>query len=157
MKIAIYPGSFDPVTNGHVDIIRRAVRVFDRLIVVVASNVRKETLFTMEERVALLRRCTSDLPNVRVDADAGLIAHYAQRVGAMAIVKGLRAMSDFDYEFQQALTNRKLNNAIETVFFAADGESMFLSSSMVKQVFFLGGDVSGFVPPEALNALENAR
>ncbi|MDR1928379.1 MAG: pantetheine-phosphate adenylyltransferase [Oscillospiraceae bacterium] len=151
MKIAIYPGSFDPVTKGHMDIITRAAALFDRLIVLVASNVMKrDCLFSAGERIELLRRCCGGMPNVTVDCDEGLIAEYARRVGATAIVKGLRAMSDFDYEFQQALTNRQLNSRVETIFLAASGESMYLSSSMVKQVCALGGDVSSFVPPEAL-------
>ncbi|MCL2106337.1 MAG: pantetheine-phosphate adenylyltransferase [Oscillospiraceae bacterium] len=149
-KIAICPGSFDPVTNGHVEIIRRAAAMFDRVIVLVASNAMKRYLFSAEERKSLLCRCTADIPNVEVDCDEGLTALYAKRVGAAVIVKGLRALSDFDFEFQQALTNRKLNMAVETVFLPASAENMYLSSSMVKQVGMLGGDVSCFVPPEAL-------
>lgn len=145
MKIAICPGSFDPVTLGHLDIIERAADIFDQVIVVVASNRSKKTLFTTEERMALIERCiTRD--NVTVDTHAGLLVDYAKRKGAVAIVKGLRAMSDFDYEFQQALTNKSLNPECETVFLTARGEYMFLSSSMVKEVCALGGDISAFVP-----------
>ena len=153
MRTAVYPGSFDPVTNGHVEIIRRAAALFDRLVVLVADNVAKRCLFSAEERVALLRSCVASLPNVAVEASQGLVALYAQEVGATAIVKGLRAMSDFDSEFQQSLTNRRLNPDAETIFLPAGSDSMFLSSGMVKQVCALGGDISGFVPPEALNQI----
>jgi pantetheine-phosphate adenylyltransferase len=153
MRIAICPGSFDPITNGHLDVIRRAARLFSEVIVLVSSNAAKTCLFTPEERKELIRLCIPDLPNVRVDASDRLIADYAHEVGALVIFKGLRAMSDFDYEFQQALTNRKLNSMVETVFVAASGDSMYLSSSMVKQVCSLGGDVSSFVPQAILPIL----
>jgi pantetheine-phosphate adenylyltransferase len=141
------------------DVIRRASALFDRVIVLVASNASKNnSLFTVEERMALLRRCTASIPNVEVRCFEGLIALYARQVQATAIVKGLRAMSDFDYEFQQALTNHQLNPDVETIFLAASGDSMYLSSSMVKQVCSLGGDVSNFIPPEALpDILERIR
>jgi pantetheine-phosphate adenylyltransferase len=132
------------------DIIRRAAAQFERVIVLVAINATKPGLFAPEERVKLLQRCLTDVPNAEVRSFAGLTALYAKQTGASAIVKGLRAMSDFDYEFQQALTNRQLNPAVETIFMSASGESMYLSSGMVKQVCSLGGDVSSFVPPEAL-------
>ncbi|MDR1465263.1 MAG: pantetheine-phosphate adenylyltransferase [Oscillospiraceae bacterium] len=151
MRIAICPGSFDPITNGHLEVIRRAAGLFDEVIVVVAVNAEKRCLFSAAERMDFIRRCTKAIPNVSVDVTDGLIAHYAQRVGAAAIVKGLRALSDFDAEFQQALTNRQLNAAAETVFLAAGSDSMYLSSSMVKQVCVLGGDVGSFVPPEVLS------
>lgn len=149
-KTAICPGSFDPVTDGHLDIIRRSARLFDKVIVVVMSNYRKQntSCFTVEERMELLRRCTSDLKNVEVDCDFGLLAEYARRKKADVIVKGLRAVSDFEDEFQQALTNKKLNGNVETVFMAAGAENMFLSSSMIKQVCRLGGDVTPFLPKE---------
>ncbi|MDR0530747.1 MAG: pantetheine-phosphate adenylyltransferase [Oscillospiraceae bacterium] len=150
MRTAVYPGSFDPVTNGHLEIIRRAAALFDRLVVLAAVNFTKEYLFTAQERVEMLRLCTSGLPNVDVRAAEGLVALYAKEIGATAIVKGLRAMSDFDSEFQQALTNRQLNPQTETIFLPAAGESMFLSSSMVKQVCALGGDIGPFVPAAAL-------
>ncbi len=149
-KTAICPGSFDPVTDGHLDIIRRSAKLFDRVIVVVMSNYRKQNTssFTVEERMELLRRCTKDLKNVEIDCDFGLLAEYARKKNADVIVKGLRAVSDFEDEFQQALTNKKLNGSVETVFMAAGAENMFLSSSMIKQVCRLGGDVTPFLPQE---------
>ena len=153
MKTALYPGSFDPVTNGHLEIIRRAAALFDRVVVLVAVNAHKSCLFSVEERVALLESCTAGLPNVSVASSGSLVAHYADEIGATAIVKGLRAMSDFDSEFQQALTNHQLNPRAETIFLPAGAASMFLSSSMVKQVCALGGDISGFVPKEALQRI----
>ena len=145
MKIAICPGSFDPVTLGHLDIIERAADIFDEVIVLVASNRSKKTLFTTEERIELIKRCVNS-DNVIIDTDDGLLVDYAKKKGAVAIVKGLRAVSDFDYEFQQALTNKSLYPECETVFLTARGENMFLSSSMVKEVCSLGGDISSFVP-----------
>ena len=150
MRTALYPGSFDPVTNGHVDIIRRAAALFDQVVVLVAENAAKRYSFSAQERVDLLQRCTASMENVAVHASPGLVAHYAREIGATAIVKGLRAMSDFDAEFQQALANRRLNTEAETVFIPAGHESMYLSSSMVTQVCALGGDISGFVPAEVL-------
>ena len=146
MKLAICPGSFDPVTNGHLNIISRAAAMFDRVIVVVMVNGNKQPLFTCEERVALLKRATADMPNVEIDFYGGLLADYAAKMQACAIVKGLRALSDFEYEFQMALTNRKLNPAVETVFLTTNAEYMYLSSSLVKQVAGLGGDIREFVP-----------
>ena len=149
MKIAICPGSFDPATMGHLDIIQRSSKLFDKVIVVVMSNYNKSNYsFTAEERVMLLERCTSDIPNVEIDTYDGLLVDYARKVGASAVVKGLRAVSDFEYEFQQALTNRKLFPELETIFVTAQAENMFLSSSVVKQVCSLGGDITPFVPPE---------
>ncbi len=149
-KTAICPGSFDPITGGHLDIIKRSAKLFDRVIVVVMSNYRKvnNSCFSVEERMELIRRCTKEFPNVEVDCDCGLLAEYARRKNADVIVKGLRAVSDFEDEFQQALTNKKLNSAVETVFMAAGAENMFLSSSMIKQVCRLGGDVTPFLPEE---------
>lgn len=147
MKIAICPGSFDPITLGHLDIIERAAAIFDEVIVLVASNSSKRTLFNADERIALIQRCVK-ADNVSVDTHDGLLVDYAKQKGAKAIVKGLRAMSDFEYEFQQALTNQCLYPEAETVFLCARGENMFLSSSMVKEVCKLGGDISAFVPPE---------
>lgn len=149
-KIAIYPGSFDPVTSGHLDIIRRSAGMFDKLIVAVMSNHRKmgTYAFSVEQRVEFIKRCTNDLPNVVVDSSMGLLADYAKKQNAIAIIKGLRAVSDFEDEFQQALINKKLNENTETLFMAAGPEHMFLSSSMIKQVCLLGGDVSPFLPEE---------
>lgn len=149
-KTAICPGSFDPVTIGHLDIIRRSAKLFDKVIVVVMSNYRKQntSCFTVEERMELLRRCTKELENVEIDCDFGLLAEYARKKNADVIIKGLRAVSDFEDEFQQALTNKKLNENVETVFMAAEADNMFLSSSMIKQVCRLGGDVTPFLPEE---------
>lgn len=147
-RIAIYPGSFDPVTIGHLDIIKRSAKLFDKVIVVVMSNYSKKnsTMFTVEERVEFVKRCTFDLSNVEVDSYMGLLADYARQKNANAIVKGLRIVSDFEDEFQQALINKKLNAEVETVFMAASSEHMFLSSSMIKQVCQLGGDAAQFLP-----------
>lgn len=149
-KIAIYPGSFDPVTIGHLDIIERSAKLFDRLIVVVMSNYSKinSHSFSIEERLRLLKKCTCNIPNVEVDSSTGLLADYTKKKNAAAIVKGLRAVSDFENEFQQALINKKLNGEVETVFMAANSEHMFLSSSMIKQVCQLGGDITPFLPSQ---------
>ncbi|MBQ3133243.1 MAG: pantetheine-phosphate adenylyltransferase [Clostridia bacterium] len=151
MKLAVCPGSFDPVTIGHLDIIRRAAGLADKVLVVVMTNAVKNPIFSMEERVDMLRRVTADLPNVEVDAYDGLLADYTREKGADAIVKGLRALSDFEYEFQMALTNRRLNPQAETVFLTTNADLMFLSSSLVKQVASYGGDISEFVPAEVLD------
>ena len=149
MKTAICPGSFDPVTKGHIDVIGRTSKIFDKVVVVVMVNYHKpSSMFSAEERVEMLRRCTGDFPNVSIDTYDGLLADYARHHGAAAVVKGLRAVSDFEYEFQQALTNKKLNPDLETVFITANAENMFLSSSVVKQVCSFGGDISDFVPAE---------
>jgi pantetheine-phosphate adenylyltransferase len=146
VKKAICPGSFDPVTLGHLDIIERAAEVFDEVTVLVMSNSsKKKSLFTVEERMELIRR-SLQLDNVKIDTYDGLLVDYARQNGAVAIVKGLRAVSDFEYEFQQALTNKSLYPDAETVFLTARGENMFLSSSMVKEVCSLGGDIRPFVP-----------
>lgn len=145
MKIAICPGSFDPITLGHLDIIERAADIFDEVIVLVMSNSTKKSLFNTEERMELIKRCVKS-KNVKVDTYNGLLVQYAMEKDAVAIVKGLRAMSDFDYEFQQSLTNKSLYPKCETVFLTAKGENMFLSSSMVKEVCTLGGNINSFVP-----------
>ncbi len=150
MKIAICPGSFDPVTLGHLDIIERAAELFDKVIVLVMNNSTKKSAFTVEERIALLKKCTPN-KGIEIDTYNGLLVDYAKNKKAVAIVKGLRAVSDFDYEFQQALINKSLYSRIETVFLAAKGENMFLSSSMVKEVCSLGGDISPYVPKEIVN------
>ncbi|RHO63218.1 pantetheine-phosphate adenylyltransferase [Butyricicoccus sp. AM05-1] len=146
MKIAIYPGSFDPVTLGHLDIIRRASVMFDRLIVAVMHNQNKKPVFSAEERVGFLKRTTADLPNVEVESFGGLLADYAKQKNACVIVKGLRAVSDFEYEFQMALANRKLNPELDTVFLMTSAEYMYLSSSIVKDIAVHGGGVADFVP-----------
>lgn len=148
MKKAVCPGSFDPVTLGHLDIIERAAELFDEVIVLVMSNGSKSnSLFTIDERITLLKKCIT-LPNVRIDTYNGLLVNYAKQSGAVAIVKGLRAVSDFEYEFQQALTNKSLNPEVETIFLTTEGRNMYLSSSMVKEVCKLGGDISTFVPSQ---------
>lgn len=150
MKTVICPGSFDPVTMGHLDIIRRSAKMFDKVLVVVMTNYHKRNtyVFSADERVNLLKRCTRDMENVEVEQYDGLLAEYARQKNAVAVVKGLRAVSDFEYEFQQALTNKKLNSELETIFVTTTAENMFLSSSVVKQVCELGGDISNFVPEE---------
>ena len=146
MKKAICPGSFDPVTRGHVDIIKRASKMFDCVIVAVMVNPSKTPSFTIEERVRFLKLATSELNNIEIVSFDGLLAEYAKEKEAVAIVKGLRAMSDFEYEFQMALANKKLNKNLETVFFTTSAENMYLSSSMIKQISRFGGDISSFVP-----------
>jgi len=146
MKTAICPGSFDPVTKGHVDIIRRAGVLFDSVIVAVMSNSAKRCLFSEQERAQMLRSALADVPNVTVEVFTGLLADFASRRGAAAIVKGLRAMSDFEYEFQMALINRSLCGGAETVFLPASTEYMYLSSSMVKEIAHYGGDITAYVP-----------
>jgi len=148
-KTVVCPGSFDPLTIGHLDIITRSAKLFDKVIVVVMRNPNKDVgSFTTEERVEFIKRCTKNLENVSVDSYAGLLADYVREKGASAVVKGLRAISDYDDEFRQALTNQKLNSEMETIFMVSNAEHMFLSSSVVKQVCRLGGDVSTFVPAE---------
>lgn len=148
MKVAICPGSFDPVTLGHLDIITRASKLFDRVIVVVMTNASKSPLFTQVERMNLLQRVIENagIDNVMVDCYDGLLADYAKLRNATAIVKGLRALSDFEYEFQMALTNRKLYPEAETVFLTTAADNMYLSSSLVKQVARFGGEIDDFVP-----------
>ena len=150
MKIAICPGSFDPVTLGHIDIIERAAELFDKVIVLVTGNSMKSPMFSLDERMELIKRPVSK-ENIEVDTYNGLLVNYAKEKNAVAIVKGLRAVSDFDYEFQQALTNKSLLPDIETVFLTAKGKNMFLSSSMVKEVCRLDGDISRFVPQQILD------
>lgn len=156
MSVAVYPGSFDPVTRGHLDIICRAAKLFDHLTVVVAHNLSKPSgMFSVEERVQMLRCCTEIYPNVSVDACDGLLADYLRKVGANIVVKGLRAMSDFEQEFQQALTNKKLYPEMETLFISSAVEYTYLSSSIVKQIGALGGDITDFVPLEVRNEIIN--
>ena len=146
MRIAICPGSFDPVTKGHIDIIERTAKLFDKVVVLVVINPAKRPFFTVEERTSFLRRATAHIGNVTVDSYQGLLADYAHRIGACTLIKGLRAVTDFEFEFQQALTNKKLNAELETMFIITDSQYIYLSSSMVKQVAQFGGDVTGFLP-----------
>ena len=146
MRTAICPGSFDPVTLGHIDIITRASKLFDRVIVAVLVNMEKKPWFTIDERIDLLKKAASHIPNVEIAGFDGLLVDFAARNNASAIVKGLRAVSDFEYEFQMALTNRKLAPETETLFLTTSSENMYLSSSTVKQVGLWGGDIAPFVP-----------
>ncbi len=150
MKIAIYPGSFDPVTSGHLNIIRRAASIFDQLIVCVMVNSTKKPMFDQDERVDLIRRVTKDIPNVEVDASNELLAEYSRRKGSCVIVKGLRAGSDFENEFQMALINHKINPNLDTMFLTAEHQYMYLSSSTVKELGNYNVDLSDFLPEEII-------
>lgn len=150
MKIGIYPGSFDPVTTGHLNIIRRAAQIFDRLIVCVMVNSAKKPMFTREERVDFIRRITADLSNVEVDSSEGLLADYARKKGNCVIVKGLRAGSDFEYEFQMAMINRKINPDLDTMFLTAEHQFMYLSSSTVKELGSYDVDLADFLPEQII-------
>jgi pantetheine-phosphate adenylyltransferase len=154
MKIAIYPGSFDPITNGHLDILERALRLFDKVVITIARNSAKNPLFTEKERVALIQKATKDYRNVEVDSFDGLLVKYVQKKNAIAVVRGLRAMTDFEYELQMALMNRKLDEKTETVFLMSNEKYTYLSSNFVREIARLGGDVSKFVPPVVLKALQ---
>ena len=153
-KIAVCPGSFDPVTEGHIDIISRAARLFDEVIILVSVNFDKTYSFSTEERCNMVRACTTHLPNVTVDHSDGLLADYIRQKGACAIVKGLRAVSDFEYEFQMALANKKLYEGAETIFLTTSAENMYLSSSLVRQIANFGGDISHFVPEQIRPQIE---
>ncbi|MBV9038936.1 MAG: pantetheine-phosphate adenylyltransferase [Acidobacteriaceae bacterium] len=144
--IAVYPGSFDPLTNGHLDIIARGCRLFDRLIVAVLVNSQKQPLFEIPERLAMIREGTAHLPNVEVDSFEGLLVDYVTRRNADVVLRGIRAISDYEMELQMALLNRRMRPQMETVFLMASEENSFISSRMVKEIFRLGGDVTGFVP-----------
>jgi pantetheine-phosphate adenylyltransferase len=153
MRTVIYPGTFDPLTNGHLDIIQRAARLFDRVIVAIAVNEGKKPLFSSEDRRQLARESVSAIPNVEVDTFGGLLVDYVGEKSGHAIIRGLRAVSDFEFEFQLALMNRKLNEAVETIFMMPKETNTFLSSGIVKEIARLGGDVSKFVPPPVVSAL----
>ena len=155
MNIAICPGSFDPITKGHMDIIKRSSKMFDKLYVAVLTNSSKKSSFTIDERMEMIRKCTADIPNVEVCTFEGLLAQHAKKIGAIAIVKGLRAVTDFEYEFQMALTNKKINKDLETIFLTTNSKYMYLSSSIVKEIARYGGDISDFVPPAVLPDIEN--
>jgi pantetheine-phosphate adenylyltransferase len=143
---AVYPGSFDPPTNGHLDIITRASRLFPNIIVAVTDNVNKRHIFTLQERIDLLKKSTENLESVEVLSFSGLLADYLEKINSFVLIRGLRALSDFEYEFQMALMNRKLNKKIETIFLTPDQSYTFLSSSMVKEIAMLGGSTRDFVP-----------
>lgn len=147
-SLAVFPGSFDPITNGHLDIVDRGLGVFDRVRMAILMNPEKQPLFSVQERVALIREAYRGNPRVEVDTFSGLLVDYAERVGASVIIRGIRAISDFEYEFQMALTNRQLNKEVETLFLMPSEEYSYLSSQMIKEVGRLGGDLTPFVPPE---------
>ncbi|MBF0109983.1 MAG: pantetheine-phosphate adenylyltransferase [Magnetococcales bacterium] len=152
-KTAVYPGTFDPVTLGHLDVIARGNLLFDDVIVAIADNTAKTALFSVSERIAFLEEATRDLPRVRICRMDGLLIHFVREIGACTILRGLRAVSDFEYEFQMAAMNRKLNAQVETVFLMASESTTYISSRLVKEVAKMGGDVSPFVPAAVLQAL----
>jgi len=154
MKIAVYPGSFDPITNGHLDIVKRASRIFDRTIVAISENPRKNPLFSLEERKTLVEEAVRGIEKVRVDIFFGLLVNYARRKKASAIIRGLRAVSDFDYEFQMALLNRKLSPRLETVYLMPSEEYSYINSTIVKEVAHLGGKLDCFLPSAVAEALK---
>jgi pantetheine-phosphate adenylyltransferase len=153
MKRAIYPGSFDPVTNGHLDVVERARKLFDEVIVAVAHNDEKQPLFSLEERLELLKQTVGKIDNVRITQFDGLLVEFARTEKASAAIRGLRAVSDFEFEFQMALMNRKLESTVETIFLMPKEEYTYLSSRLVKEIARLGGDVSNFVPAVVVTAL----
>lgn len=155
MRTAVYPGSFDPVTNGHLDIIKRASRIYDKLIVGVLNNPSKKTpMFSVTERMEMIRLVTKDMPNVEVDSFTGLLVDFAKAKGAEVIVKGLRTVADFEYEFQMALLNKALNPEYETVFLMTDTKYSYISSSMVKELSGFKGDLTGLVPGEIIDRIK---
>ncbi|MCR4716334.1 MAG: pantetheine-phosphate adenylyltransferase [Lachnospiraceae bacterium] len=154
MKRAIYPGSFDPVTIGHKDLIIRSTKMFDEVIVAVLDNYRKQSAFSVEERVAMLELLTKDVPNVKVKSFSGLLVDFAKQENANVIVRGLRAVTDYEYELQMAQTNRQLNSEIDTVFLTASADCSYISSSAVRELALFGGDYSGFVPKEVVPYLQ---
>ena len=154
MKVAVYPGSFDPVTNGHLDIIERAGRVCDKVVVGVLNNANKTPMFTAEERVDMLRNVTADFNNIEVDSFSGLLVDFAKSHGANVIIKGLRTVADFEYEFQMALLNKALNPDIETMFMMTNSKYSYISSSMVKELAGFKGDLTGLVPAQIINKIK---
>ncbi len=153
-RIAVYPGSFDPMHNGHLDIIARCRSIFDEVVIAVLYNEEKRPLFTVDERVTMIRELVALWPECRVESFSGLLVHFMDRLGARAVVRGLRAVSDFEFEFQMALMNRRLSPSVETVFMMPKEDFSYLSSRLVKEVFALGGDLTGLVPPSVLGCLE---
>ena len=157
MSLAVYPGTFDPITNGHVDILRRSLKIFDRVVVALAENVRKAPLFTSDERRKLIADAVKEDGRLEIDAFQGLLADYCRRRGANVVIRGLRALADFEYEFQSAHMNRRLAPDVETLFLMTGEESFYVSSSLVKEVALMGGDVSALVPPGVVAALTEKR
>ncbi len=146
-KLAIYPGTFDPLTNGHISIIKRALKIFDKLVLAILINPNKTPLFTLEERISMLKEIFGDEPNIEIDSFNGLLVDYAVKKNASIVVRGLRALSDFEYEFQMALMNRKLNRDIQSVFLMTDYKWFYISSTIIKDAARCGGDIKGLVPP----------
>ncbi|MFP4226334.1 MAG: pantetheine-phosphate adenylyltransferase [Desulfobacterales bacterium] len=153
-RTAVYPGSFDPVTNGHLDIIQRGLKIFDHIIITILDNPAKQTLFSVDERVALLRESLKDVENIEIDSYNGLLVDYAQSRQANAILRGMRAVSDFEYEFQMALMNRRLNREIQTVFLMTGLRWIFTSSSIIKEAARFGGNIESMVPPVVQKQLQ---
>jgi len=154
MKIGVYPGTFDPITNGHIDIIRRSLRVFDKVIVAVAPNPKKKPIFDIKDRVDMIQEAIRDIPNVEIEIFEGLLAEYMKRKGVQAMIRGLRAISDFEHEFMMALINRKLDSNVETVFLMPSEEYSYVTSSAVKEVASYGGVVKDLVPPVVARRLQ---
>ena len=154
MITAIYPGTFDPITNGHIDIVRRSAKLFDKVVISIAMSSRKQPLFTLEERVALVEAALKDLDNVDVEGFKGLLADYAKEKGATVLIRGVRAVADFEYEYQLATVNRKLNPELESVLLTPSSETSHISSTIVRDVAAHNGDVSAFVPPLVKDALD---
>src|SRR6056297_338461 len=155
MKTAIYPGSFDPITNGHLDILKRGATIFDKVYIAVVDNVSKDPFFSSKERVELIKGCTQDFDNVEIDSFKGLVVDYAKKVNASVIIRGLRQVTDFEYEFQMALMNRQLHDDIDTIFLMPNEEYTYLSSSVVREIAEFEGDIERFVPPNVLQELKN--
>lgn len=155
MRIGVYPGTFDPITNGHLDIIKRAAKLFDKIYVVVPNNVNKKALFTVDERIELIKETTKDIPNVVVDKTSLLTVQYAKSVGSLTIIRGLRMVSDFEYELQMSALNKSIDQDVETIFIMSSHEYSFLSSSSVKEMVCFNADVTNFVPKVVNDALLN--
>ena len=154
MKTAVYPGTFDPITNGHIDIIKRALNIFDKVIIAISVDSTKNPFFTVEERIKMISEAVKDIQRIEIDSFSGLLVDYAKKTNAIAVIRGLRAVSDFEYEFQMALMNRRLNENIETVFLMPGEKYTYLNSSIVKEVASLGGDISDFVPENVKKELK---